>query len=229
LKKPNVSYLKVFGCKCFVLNTREVLGKFNSKVFEGIFVGYSSNSKAYRIFNRSTLTIEESMNVKFEESNKFVKNVVDVEINSLGEDLEKTTLKEVPIREAFEDEGPSKNNKKGYLQKQVQLLSKYWKYVSSHPKELIIGEVSKGVSTRFNAHNLCDFVAFISHIEPKNIHEAEVDSYWLLASKRSSINLSVTKYEDLFLNSKINQLLVLSGCLETSWMSQVPLLETRID
>jgi len=98
LEKSNVSYLKVFGCKCCVLNTREVLGKFDSKVFESIFVGYSSNIKTYRIFNKSTLTIEESMHVKFEESSKFVKNV-NVQINSLGEDMKKTTLKKASIQE----------------------------------------------------------------------------------------------------------------------------------
>ena len=174
------------------------------------------------------MTIEEFMNVKFEESNKFVKNVVDVEINSLGEDLETATLKEAPIRGESKEEGPRKNDKEGCLKEQVQLLPKDWKYVSSHPKELIIGEVSKGVSTRSNVHNLCDFVAFISHIKPRNIHKAEVDFDWLLIMQEELINLSVTKNGDLFLDPKIDQLLVLSGSLETSWMSQVSLLETRI-
>ena len=50
-----------------------------------------------RVFNRSTLTIEESMHVKFEKSNAFVKNVV--EIDSLGEDMEKTSLKDSPLQE----------------------------------------------------------------------------------------------------------------------------------
>jgi len=82
LGKPNVSYFKVFSCKCFVLNTKDNLGKFDVKSYEAIFVWYSNTSKAYRVFNRSSLTIEESIHVKFEESNAFVKNVV--EIDSLG-------------------------------------------------------------------------------------------------------------------------------------------------
>ena len=45
------------------------LGKFGSKSFEAIFVRYSNTRKFYRLFNRSTLTIKESMHVKFEESN----------------------------------------------------------------------------------------------------------------------------------------------------------------
>jgi hypothetical protein len=45
-RKPNIRYFKVFGCKCFVLNDRDNLGKFNAKSDEGIFLGYSSNSKS---------------------------------------------------------------------------------------------------------------------------------------------------------------------------------------
>ena len=74
---PNILYFKVFGCKCFVLNTKDALGKFDAKSYEGIFVGYSSTSKGYRIFMKSSLSIEESIHVKFEESNPFANNVVD--------------------------------------------------------------------------------------------------------------------------------------------------------
>jgi len=79
------------------LNTKDNLRKFDTKTFEAIFVGYSSTGKAYRLFNKSSLTIEESTHVKFEESNAFVKNVV--EIDSLGEDMEKISLMDSPIQE----------------------------------------------------------------------------------------------------------------------------------
>jgi len=95
LRKPNVSYFRVFNCKCFVLNTKDNLGKFDVKSYEAIFVGYSNSSKAYRVFNRSTLTIEESMHVKFEKSNAFVKNIV--KIDFLDEDREKISLKDSPM------------------------------------------------------------------------------------------------------------------------------------
>ena len=53
-KKPNISHLKVFGCKCFMLNNgKESLDKFGPKVDEGLFLGYSSTSKAYRVFNKN--------------------------------------------------------------------------------------------------------------------------------------------------------------------------------
>ena len=115
------------------------MGKFDSKVFEGIFVAYSSTSKAYRIFNRYTLTIEESMYVKFEESNKFVKNIVDVQINSLCKKMDKATLKDTPIQEKSKDEEPSKNDQEECLEEvqPSQPLPRDWEYNSSHPKDLI--------------------------------------------------------------------------------------------
>ena len=43
-KNPKVKYFRVFGGKCFILNDRENLGKFDAKSDEGIFLGYSVNS-----------------------------------------------------------------------------------------------------------------------------------------------------------------------------------------
>jgi transposase InsO family protein len=36
--KPNVSYFHVFGCKCFIKNKKERLGKFESRSIEGILL-----------------------------------------------------------------------------------------------------------------------------------------------------------------------------------------------
>ena len=44
-EKPKVKYFQVFGSKCFILNDRENLGKFGAKSDEGIFLGYSINSR----------------------------------------------------------------------------------------------------------------------------------------------------------------------------------------
>jgi hypothetical protein len=58
-----VKYFRTFGSKCYILRDRENLGKFDSKSDEGIFFGYSSNSRAYRVFNKGTETLMESLNV----------------------------------------------------------------------------------------------------------------------------------------------------------------------
>ncbi|KAD3066989.1 hypothetical protein E3N88_34869 [Mikania micrantha] len=66
--KPLISFFKVFGCPCLILNTKDSLSKFAAKVDSGYFVGYSQTSKAYRAFNLRTKIIEESIDVKFNES-----------------------------------------------------------------------------------------------------------------------------------------------------------------
>jgi hypothetical protein len=53
-KKPNVSYFRFFGCKCFILNKKPKSSKFAHKVDEGIFLGYASNTQGYCVLNKTT-------------------------------------------------------------------------------------------------------------------------------------------------------------------------------
>ena len=63
-RKPNVSHLISFGCKCFILNNgKHPNGKMDAKSDEAIFMGYALNSKAYRVFNKTSLIFEESIHV----------------------------------------------------------------------------------------------------------------------------------------------------------------------
>jgi len=65
-----LSHLKVFGCKCFILNNgKESLGKIVAKADEGVFLGYATQSHAYRVYNKRLMTVEESMHVVFDETN----------------------------------------------------------------------------------------------------------------------------------------------------------------
>ena len=66
-RKPDISYLHVFGALCYPTNDREDLGKLKAKGDIGIFIGYSENSRAFRVYNRRTKKIMETMNVKFDE------------------------------------------------------------------------------------------------------------------------------------------------------------------
>ena len=67
-RKPNVKYFRIFGRTCFILNDRENVGKFDSRSDEGIFLGYSSTSKAYRVYNKRTIKVMETVNVVIDES-----------------------------------------------------------------------------------------------------------------------------------------------------------------
>ena len=52
-RKPNIMHLRIFGCKCYVHNNgKDALGKFDPKSDEAIFLGYSSHSKAYKVFTK---------------------------------------------------------------------------------------------------------------------------------------------------------------------------------
>ena len=67
-RKPNISHLRVFGCSCFVLNNgKENMGKFDEKADKGIFIGYPSNSHAYKVYNKRLMILKESVHVVFVE------------------------------------------------------------------------------------------------------------------------------------------------------------------
>ncbi|GJY85800.1 ribonuclease H-like domain-containing protein [Tanacetum coccineum] len=67
-RKPALGFMKPFGCLVTILNTIDHLGKFDGKANEGFFVGYSINSKAFRVFNSKTRIVEENLHVQFSEN-----------------------------------------------------------------------------------------------------------------------------------------------------------------
>ncbi|GJY29170.1 putative ribonuclease H-like domain-containing protein [Tanacetum coccineum] len=67
-RKPSLSFMRPFGCPVTILNTIDHLAKFDGKADEGFFVGYSINSKAFRVFNNRTRIVEENMHVQFSEN-----------------------------------------------------------------------------------------------------------------------------------------------------------------
>ncbi|GJV26112.1 putative ribonuclease H-like domain-containing protein [Tanacetum coccineum] len=67
-KVPIISYIRPFGYHVTILNTIEHLGKFEEKADEGFLVGYSVNSKAFRVYNLATHKVEETLHIKFLEN-----------------------------------------------------------------------------------------------------------------------------------------------------------------
>ncbi|GKA29724.1 putative ribonuclease H-like domain-containing protein [Tanacetum coccineum] len=67
-RSPSISFMRPFGCPVTILNTLDPLGKFDGKAKEGFLVGYSVNSKAFRIFNSQTRKVEENLHVNFLEN-----------------------------------------------------------------------------------------------------------------------------------------------------------------
>ncbi|GJU10156.1 retrovirus-related pol polyprotein from transposon TNT 1-94 [Tanacetum coccineum] len=66
-KKPDLSFLRIFGAICYPTNDSEDLGKLKAKADIGFFVGYAPNRKGYRIYNKRTRQIMETIHVTFDE------------------------------------------------------------------------------------------------------------------------------------------------------------------
>ncbi|GJR52138.1 hypothetical protein Tco_0687399 [Tanacetum coccineum] len=66
-RKPNVEYFHLVGSFCYPTNDREDLGKMKPKADIGIFIRYSKTSRGFRIYNRRTKKIIETIHVKFDE------------------------------------------------------------------------------------------------------------------------------------------------------------------
>nr|GEW57871.1 hypothetical protein [Tanacetum cinerariifolium] len=66
-RKPSVKFFYIFGSVCYIVRDGENLDKIKEKGDECIFVGYSTQSRAYRVFNKKTRVIMESIHVNFDE------------------------------------------------------------------------------------------------------------------------------------------------------------------
>jgi hypothetical protein len=82
--KPNVSYFRVFGSKCYILVKKGRHSKFAPKDVQGFLLGYDSNTKAYRVFNKSLGLVEISSDVVFDETNGSPRE--QVELDDVDED-----------------------------------------------------------------------------------------------------------------------------------------------
>ncbi|GJR54526.1 putative ribonuclease H-like domain-containing protein [Tanacetum coccineum] len=64
-KTPTLSFMRPFGCHVIILNTLDYLVKFDGKLDERFFVGYSLNIKAFRVYNIRTRKVEENLHIRF--------------------------------------------------------------------------------------------------------------------------------------------------------------------
>ncbi|GKA06837.1 ribonuclease H-like domain-containing protein [Tanacetum coccineum] len=67
-RTPTLSFMRPFGCLATIINTIDHLGKFDDKADKGFFVGYSLNSKAFKVFNSRTRIVEENLHIRFSEN-----------------------------------------------------------------------------------------------------------------------------------------------------------------
>ncbi|GJT61780.1 retrovirus-related pol polyprotein from transposon TNT 1-94 [Tanacetum coccineum] len=166
-RKPSLEYFKVFGSKCFILNTKDYLTKFDPKSYEGVFLGYSQNSKAYIVLNKHTMKVEESLNVTFDESPPPTKLSPLVD-DDVGEEEAIINNTKVVNNNNEEDESIE-------VDEVVNI-----KESKNHPLDQVIGNLNQR-TLRSQAQDHSNFFCFISTIEPKNVNEALKDESWVVA------------------------------------------------
>ncbi|GKA01679.1 retrovirus-related pol polyprotein from transposon TNT 1-94 [Tanacetum coccineum] len=166
-RKPTLDYFRVFGSKCFILNTKDYLTKFDPKSYEGVFLGYSQNSKAYIILNKHTRKVEESLNMTFDETPPPSKTSPLVD-----DDLDEEEAIKVTEKKNLENDIVDETLE---IDEIVNI-----KESRNHPLENVIGNLNQR-TLRSQAQNQSNFFCFISTIEPKNVNEALGDESWIVA------------------------------------------------
>ncbi|GAU40502.1 hypothetical protein TSUD_189840 [Trifolium subterraneum] len=139
-----------------------VRGKFDSKSDKGIFLGYSLTSKAYRVNNLRTQTLEESMHVKFDEFED------QPTVHTADDEEEEPVI----VQNHDSDENPAS-----------QGPPKTWRIVGYHSPDQIIGNTEYGVRTRKALQDVETNLGLISQIEPRSINEVIIDESWIEAMK----------------------------------------------
>jgi hypothetical protein len=186
--------------------------KFAPKAVEGFLLGYDSNTRAYRVFNKSSGLVEVSSDVIFDETNGSPREQVD--LDDIDEDdvptavIRTMAIGDVRPQEQQEQDQPSSStmvhpptqdggqvpqeeacDQGGALEEQAmeeegpptpptQVRATIQR---NHPVDHILGDISKGVTTRLRLANFFEHYSFVSSIEPFRVEEALQDPDWVLA------------------------------------------------
>nr|GEV62698.1 retrovirus-related Pol polyprotein from transposon TNT 1-94 [Tanacetum cinerariifolium] len=145
----------------------DYLTKFDPKPYEGVFLGYSQNSKAYIILNKHTMKVEESLNVTLEETPPPSKA-------SLSKDDDLVEEEAIEVSKTR----PLGNNLEDNCLENNEIIN--IKESKSHPLENVIDNLNQN-TLRSQAQDKGNFFCFLSTIEPKNINEALNVESWLIA------------------------------------------------
>ncbi|XP_031090921.1 uncharacterized protein LOC115995913 [Ipomoea triloba] len=188
-------WAEALSTTCHITN-REQRGNFDAKSDEGIFLGYSTQSKAYRVFNKRTKSIVESTNV-----------VVDDHVSQKRDDedeeaQEKTTCLRETSKKG-EENAPSTENME---HKESSDIIPSTRIQKNHPIDNVIGEITSGVrisgKEKKNYRELIGYSCYISIIEPKNVCETLKDECWIHAMQEELLQFKRNEMEGIDFEEK---------------------------
>ena len=167
------------------------MGKFDTRSDERIFLGYSSTSKAYRVYNKRTIKVMETVNVVIDESSdsssekgikELTKEIIPLEPRVVQEILEQepaspstpgtpsvvedsADITTSPDSESHEEKGPSSKIKQ------------------NHPPEDIVGNLNELTLRKHTVDkcvaNFVSYSCYLSQVEPTKVEEALQDESWV--------------------------------------------------
>ncbi|KAA0066255.1 gag-pol polyprotein [Cucumis melo var. makuwa] len=166
---------------------REYRQKWDAKSKQGIFFGYSLNSRAYRVFNNRSGSVMETIDVVINDLDSAIKQINDEE-DETPNMCEARTTNSVEVPKADNpsyDSGKSleKSSEENIIKKSELILSAHVN--KNHPTSSIIGDPSAGMQTRrkekIDYMNMVADLCYISTFEPSTVDYALRDEYWLNA------------------------------------------------
>jgi len=163
------------------------MGKFDAKSDEGIFLGYSLHSHAYRVYNRRTIVVEESIHVAFDETDHKVQESIKITTDDDEPVIQKIVTDQLgkSVEDNQSDEAQSIEPQPiesgtGATTTSTE-LPREWRVPRNLSLDNIIGQVQRGISTRRSMNHFWEHMAFVSQVEPKTVGEALEDSNWINA------------------------------------------------
>ena len=204
-KKPVFKYFRIFGSDYCILHDRENLEKFDVKSDKEYFLGYSSTSRAYRVYNLRTKIVMESSNVVIndelsseshsENNSPFQENIMEVDDSCPANYVRKHSEEELLLNDTVLVSSSSKPSTlvhetqqeqselspplelKGTSTSLVKGLSSRVKL--NHPTTNILGSLNDNMRLRLKALNLITHSCCLSQFEPKKVDEALQDADWV--------------------------------------------------
>ncbi|XP_059076415.1 uncharacterized protein LOC131067604 [Cryptomeria japonica] len=189
-KTTNVKNFKIFGCKCFIRKNDDSLENFNSRSDEGIFLGYSTHSKAYKCYNKRLNKIVEAINVMFDDTSVCCNDKEEYESLSFqeSESFHNENHEQDKVETDDEDELAgrieSENSPNSKITSDGSKIKTSSRIIAKrHPESQVIGDIDKGILTRRKAKigeqvNIAEQFCLIADFEPKNVTEALSNSSW---------------------------------------------------
>jgi hypothetical protein len=179
-RPTSIKHFKVFGSKCYINNNDENIGKYDDRVDEGIFLGYATNSKGYRCYNKSLHKMVDCIYVKFDEgipTREMYINESSTEDTTEADDKQVQESENEDSKSDEDSDTQTDSNQQSTSNSSSRIIQK------NHPASQIIGEKDKGVQTRRKLIKTTEqsHIAFISMLEPKNFNEANKDDHWVKA------------------------------------------------